>query len=149
MVEGILVVTVSTAERIATRGVPSADLHEEVDGVLDDVALGVEIGEDVDRRVGDEQRLGMARHVHDEDMADAPLGAQAGRRGRDLPHQFVGVQAALHQELALAVADQLDGLGGRGVAVLYVHQFVLADIELVLACDRRDFCRWTARKSDE
>ena len=32
----------------------------EVDGVLDDVALGVEVGEDVDRGVGDEQRLGMA-----------------------------------------------------------------------------------------
>ena len=37
-----------------------ADLHEQVDRVLDDVALGIEIGKDVDRRVGDEQRLGMA-----------------------------------------------------------------------------------------
>ena len=90
-----------------------ADAGPEVDGVLDDVALGVEVGEDVDRRVGDEERLRVAGHVHDEDVADAPLGAQAGRRGGDLPHQFVGVQAALHQELALALADQRDGLRPR------------------------------------
>ena len=55
-----------------------ADLGEEIDDVLDDVALGVEVGGDVDGRVGDEQRLGVGRHVHDEDMADPPRGAQAG-----------------------------------------------------------------------
>ena len=59
----------------------------------------------------------MGRHVHDEDMADAPRGTKAGRRGRDRPHQFVGMQAALHQEFALAGADQLDALGGRVLAV--------------------------------
>ena len=69
--------TVSTADRIATRGVPSPSLREQIDGVLHDVALGIEVGEDVDRRVGDEQRLGVGRHVHDEDVADAPRGAQA------------------------------------------------------------------------
>ena len=37
-----------------------ADLREQIDRVLDDVALGVEIGEDIDRRVGDEQRLRIA-----------------------------------------------------------------------------------------
>ena len=58
-----------------------ADLREQVDGVLDDVALGIEIGKDVDRRVGDEQRLGIGRHVHDEDVADPPRGAQAGLAG--------------------------------------------------------------------
>ena len=45
MVEGILEVTVSTAERIATRGVPRPTCGTEIDRVLDDVALGVEIGE--------------------------------------------------------------------------------------------------------
>ena len=94
-----------------------ADAGPEVDGVLDDVALGVEVGEDVDRRVGDEQRLRVAGHVHDEDVADPPLGAQAGGRRRDLAHQLVGVQAALHQQLALALADQRDGLRRGGVAV--------------------------------
>ena len=80
MVDGILDVTVSTAERIATRGDAEADLREQIDRVLDDVALGIEIGGDVDRGVGDEQRLRMGRHVHDEDMADPPGGAQAGLR---------------------------------------------------------------------
>ena len=57
MVDGILEVTVSTAERIATRGdVPKPACVIEIDRVLDDVALGVEIGEDVDRGIGDEQR---------------------------------------------------------------------------------------------
>ena len=78
------------------------DLREQIDRVLNDVALGVEIGKDVDRRVGDEQRLGIGRHVHDEDMTDAPRGAQAGLARRHLAHQLVGVQAALHQQLALA-----------------------------------------------
>ena len=79
MVDGILEVTVSTAERIATRGVPSPTCDEQVDGVLHDVALGVEIRENVDGRVGDEQRLRIGRHIHDEDMADPPCRAQAGR----------------------------------------------------------------------
>ena len=60
MVEGIFDVTVSTADRIATAGRAEADLGEEIDRVLHDVALGVEIGSDVDRRIGDEQRVRMA-----------------------------------------------------------------------------------------
>ena len=43
MVEGILVVTVSTAERIATRG-RRARCEVKVDGVLHDVTLGIESG---------------------------------------------------------------------------------------------------------
>ena len=101
IVDGILDVTVSTADKIATRGVPEPDLREEIDGVLDDVALHIEIGKYVDRGIGDEQRLGMGRHVHDEDMADAPCGPQPGRRGGHGAHQFVRVQAALHQQLTL------------------------------------------------
>ena len=58
------------------------DLREQIDGVLNDVALGVEVGKDVDRGVGDEQRLGMGRHVHDEDVADPPRRAQAGLAAR-------------------------------------------------------------------
>ena len=49
IVDGIFVVTVSTADRIATRGVPSPSLMQ-IDRVLDDVALDLEVGEDVDRR---------------------------------------------------------------------------------------------------
>ena len=34
-----------------------ADLRKQIDGVLHDVALGFEIGENVDRGIGDEKRL--------------------------------------------------------------------------------------------
>ena len=117
IVDGILEVTVSTAERIATRGVRQPDLREQVDRVLDDVDLGIEIGKDVDRGIGDEEHLGIGRHVHDEDVADPPPGAQAGLAGGDLAHEFVGVQAALHQELAPSRMDELDRLGGGCLAV--------------------------------
>ena len=56
MVDGILDVTVSTADRIATRGVPKSDLRQEIDGVLNDVAFDIEIREYVDRGIGDEKR---------------------------------------------------------------------------------------------
>ena len=138
MVDGILVVTVSTAERIATRGVPMPMPDPEVDGVLDDVALGIEVGEDVDRRVGDEQRLAVARHVHDEDMADAPVGAQAGGRRRDFAHQLVGVEAPFHQELGLALADQRDRAGGRGVAVRGVDDGPPGQVDAMLGGNSAD-----------
>ena len=40
--------------------------------------FGLEIGKDVDRRIGDQQRLGIVRHVQREDMAHPPFGPQAG-----------------------------------------------------------------------
>ena len=53
----------------------------QVDGVLDDVALVLEVGIDVDRRVGDEERPRVSRRVHHKDMADA-AGRCAGPRPR-------------------------------------------------------------------
>ena len=53
-------------------------------------------------------------------MADAATGSQARLLRDHGRQQFVGMQAALHQELGLALANQLDGLGGRGVAVGHV-----------------------------
>ena len=85
MVDGIFEVTVSTAERMATRGVPRPICDEQIDGVLDDVALGIEIGRDIDRGVGDEQRVRDGRHIHDEDVADPPRGAQARSRRTSRP----------------------------------------------------------------
>ena len=78
IVEGIFGVTVSTADRIATLGVAETEAEMQVDGVLDDVALGLEVGNDVHGGIGDEQRLGIGRHVHDEDVADPPVGPEAG-----------------------------------------------------------------------
>ncbi len=62
-------------------------------------------------------------------MADPACGAQAGLLGHDLAHQLVRVQAALHQELGPAGADQLDGLGRGGMAVRRVHELELPDLE--------------------
>ena len=56
MVDVISGVGVSTAERIATLRDRDAEDLGEVDRVLHDVALGDEVGRDVDRGVGDEER---------------------------------------------------------------------------------------------
>jgi hypothetical protein len=88
----------------------------ELDGVLDDVHLVFEGWLDVDRRVGDHQRVRVGRHVGHEDVADAARGAQAGFLIH-LAHHLVGVQRALHQGLDFAVAAQAHGGFGRGVAV--------------------------------
>ena len=62
-----------------------------------------------------------------------PRRTQAGRpwKGHG-PHQLVGMQAALHQQLAPALADQLDPLGRCLVAVQRIHQRKAADVDLVL-----------------
>ena len=122
-----------------------ADLGEEIDGVLHDVALGVEIGSDVDCRIGDEQRVRMGRHVHDEHMADPPRGAQAGRRGRNGPHQFIGVQAALHQQFAFGLVNELNAFRRRGIAVRHVDDLEASNVNAELLRGRRDL----ARRSDQ
>ena len=117
-------------------GVPSPS-PVEIDGVLDDVALGHQVRRDVHGGVGDEQRLGMVGHVHDEDVADAPAGAQPGLALRDLGQQLVRVQAALHEELRLALAHERDGLLGRRLAVRRVDDLDAAEVERFLG-DRGD-----------
>jgi hypothetical protein len=114
------------------------NLREQINGVLHDVAFGIEIGKDVDSRIGDEQRLGIARHVHDEDMADPPLRAQAGLARRHLAHELVRVQAALHQELAFGLMDQLDRLSSRRVAVGHIDDLETADVETMLTSEGRN-----------
>ena len=66
---------------------------------------------------------GWPRHVHDEAVADAPGGADAGVARHHRAHQLVGVKAALHQRLGAAGAHQLHRLGRGIVAVLGVDQF--------------------------
>ena len=64
MADGILVVTVSTAERIATHGV-----RKQIDDILNDIALDVEIGKNIDRNVGNEDGFAIGRYIHDEPSA--------------------------------------------------------------------------------
>jgi hypothetical protein len=113
-----------------------ADLREQIDDVLDDVALRIEIGKNVDGGIGDEERLGIGRHIHYEDMADPPRGAQAGLARGHLAHQFVGVQAALHQKLALGFADEFDPLYRGRSAVGYVDDLEAVDPKAVFARNR-------------
>ena len=106
IVDGIFELTVSTAARIATFGLLEPERPRQIDRVLADVDLVVERRRDVDRRVGDDQHLVIGRHVHDEDVADAPAGAQPGLARDHRAEQLVGVQAALHQQLRFARAHQ-------------------------------------------
>jgi hypothetical protein len=117
------------------------DRGVEIDGVLDDVALGIEVGRDVDRGIGEEQRFGVGRHVHHKDVADASRGTQSGLRRGDFVHQLVGVEAALHQELALGLPDQLHALRRSRLAVRYIDNLVAVDREAVLAGYVRDLAR--------
>ena len=66
-------------------------------------------------------------------MADPTRRAQAGLARGHLAHELVRVQAALHQELAFGLVDQLDRLRRRGFAVRHVDDFVATDIETMLA----------------
>ena len=50
----------------------------EVDCVLDDVPFVLQRRIDVDCGIGDEERPRIGRHIDNEDVADAPLGTQAG-----------------------------------------------------------------------
>ena len=94
-----------------------AERHREIDRVLADVDLVLERRRDVDRRVGDDEDLVVGRHVHDEHVADAPAGAQPGLLRHDRAEQLVAVQAALHQQLGLALPHQLHRLAAARMAV--------------------------------
>jgi hypothetical protein len=65
-------------------------------------------------------------------LADAPLGAQASGRSRDLAHQLVGMQAPFHEELALALADHRHGLGGSSVAMGRIDDLATRQVQPVL-----------------
>ena len=100
--------------------------------------LHLQVGRDVDRGVGDDERLVVVRDVHDEAMADAPRGPKAGVALDHRAHQFVGVEAALHQRLGAALAHQRDRLCGRVLAVLGIDDLESADVEAVLRGDVAD-----------
>ncbi|MNI49753.1 hypothetical protein D3C73_1043780 [compost metagenome] len=104
----------------------------QIDHVADDVGLGFQVGEDVDGRVRDEQRACIRGHFHDEHMADAPAAAQTGGARDDFVHQFVGMQAALHQQRGLAVAHQRHGGFGGGVAMRHVDNARIAQVQIEL-----------------
>ena len=78
-------------------GFRNADDVRHVDGVLDDVNLVFQRRGDIDRRIGNQQRTVIGRDVHQENVADAAGCPQAGGARHHFSHQFIRVQAALHQ----------------------------------------------------
>ena len=129
-VAGIFEFTVSTAARIATFGRSTPSDTREIDRVLADVDLVLERRRDVDRRVGDDQHLVVGRHVHDEDVADAAARAQPGLARDDRAEQLVGVQAALHQQLRLALrAPARRPAAADGVAVRSIDDPTRAEVD--------------------
>ena len=120
---------------MATFGLLHAERDREIDGVLADVDLVLQRRRDVDRGVGDDEDLVIRRHVHDEHVTEPAAGAQTRLPRHDRAQQLVRVQAAFHQQLGLALADQVDGLRRGRMAVRRVDDPVLA----------RDRCRSSSR----
>ena len=112
----------------------------EVDGVLDDVDLGFQIRSDVDGGVRDDQSLRMVRNVHHEAVAYATCRAQAALALDDCRHQFVGMQAALHQSFRLAGENEFHGGVRRTMAVRSIHDLELRDIHVAGRGGRDDLC---------
>ena len=139
MVDGTFGLTVSIAERMATR--TSVDAHAHAPGRSRSAgcrpcppasgamltAASVMISASV-----------VAGHVHHEAVADAPRGAQAGVALDHGGHQFVGVQAALHQRLGLALAHQLHRRRGGRLAVGRVDDLDAGQVDAGLGGDRQD-----------
>ena len=55
--------------------------------------------------------------------------AQSGLALGDLAQQLVGMEAALHEQLGLALAHERDGLLGRRLAVRHVDDLDAVDVE--------------------
>jgi hypothetical protein len=68
----------STAQMIATFGCSMPRTSARSIAFWQMSRLVSSVGGDVDRRVGDDQQFVVGRHVHQEGMRDAPLGAQPG-----------------------------------------------------------------------
>ena len=88
---------------------------------------------DVDRRIRNDQGFFVRGHVHHEAVTDAPGRAQAALAADHRGHQFIGVQAALHQRFGLTVQHEFDRLFRGGVAVRNVDDRVGGNVHAGLA----------------
>jgi hypothetical protein len=101
----------------------------EIDRVLKNVDLLGQSGGDVDCGVGNDQWLGMTGNIHYETVAEPAGGAQAAVTFHHFGHEFVGMEAALHQSLGLALAHELDRAFCGSVAVLGRHNREIRDVD--------------------
>ena len=91
--------------------------------------LVLERGGDIDGGVGDDQGLVVGGNIHEEDVADAAAGAQTGFAGDDRAQQLVAVQAAFHQQFRFTFSNELDGFGGRCMAVRSFNDFDAVEVD--------------------
>ena len=142
MVDGTFGLTVSIADRMATRtsGRPIAcarsiafcrmsTLSSSVGAMLTAASVMISASR-------------VIRHVHHEAVADAPRGAQARIALDHRGHQLVGVQAALHQGLGLALAHQLHRRRGGRLAVGRIDDLDAGQID---ACSSAATARMRSR----
>ncbi len=93
---------------------------------------------DIDGGVGDDQRLGITRYVHQITMRHAPLGAQAGFPHDDGAQQFIGMQRALHDGADFSLRRQGCGFGRRGMAMRHIDERPGRNINAGRLCCRPD-----------
>ena len=137
-VAGIFEFTVSTAARIATFGRSTPNVRARSIAFWQMSTLSSSVGAMLIARVGHDQDLVVRGHVHQEHMAQPPARAESRLPGDDRAQQFIRVQAALHQQLGLALADQFHRLGRRGVAVGHVHDLRAAEVDALRLGDLGD-----------
>jgi hypothetical protein len=121
----------------------------EIDGVLNDVHLVLQRRSDIHRCVGDDECLLQRGHVHDEAVADAPVGPQPGVAFDDRAHQFVGVETALHERLHLALSRKRDGPFGRRLAMRSVYDRDAGQVESAVRGHGSDPLLWTDQNRDD
>ena len=110
----------------------------QVDRVLHDINLVIERRRDVHRGIRDDEGIRMVRHVHDEAMTDAACCSDARLPRHHGSHQFVGVQATLHQRLDTAGCHQFDRLRSGIMAMFRCDELHSADAEAASICDAAD-----------
>jgi hypothetical protein len=101
----------------------------QVDRVLSDVNLCVQRRRDVDGCIRDDQRVRVTWHVHDEAVANSPGGSNTRVARHYGSHQFIRVQAALHQRLDTSGGHQFHCLDSGILAMFRPHDLQFGDIE--------------------
>src|SRR5262245_9096051 len=117
-----------------------------IDRILADLAFLRKPGRDVDHCVGDEQRLGIRRHVQRVHMADAALRAQAFRRRDDLTDEVLGRHVPLDDTFDPAFACKADGHRNRLPRVRRWHDLERIEID---AARFGDFANQTFRADED
>ena len=94
----------------------------QLDGVADDIRLGFQIGRDIHRGIGDDQRARVKRRIQHKGVAHAPFCAQPRFLRQSRAQQFIRMQAALHERRRPAFPHQGHRGLGRGMAMFRANQ---------------------------